>query len=362
MSARGRPALGWSRAGEVGVEPALREWTRFAWRGWRDATAPAPAGPPPVEALRNLGLAPVVFRLLRRRDDARAAAFGDSHRNTAGSNLLQFARVARARDALAARGITPVLIKGAAFVLRYSPGDAGVRAFADLDLLVGPARFDVALEVLTTSGWRRGAPGLRYSSRVAPAIALVADDPSGMPVQLDLHRGLAQWPLLRRLPAKVMAAAEILGGWPVCSARHLALVAALHRARHAFANDARDLFDTMVATGGLDDASWAGLMEEAAAEGLTGALYGTMRQAAWWFAADEDAALRRVAALRRALGPVRRALLDRMADPALPLTRSSKWSGPAGRNFAVFPAAFHAPFASLVAAAVFLPRRVIEGR
>lgn len=342
--------------------PELREWTRFAWQGWHDATTRAPAGAPPSAGLRRLGLAPLVFRLLRRRDDERAAGFGDSHRNTAGSNLLLFARAARARDVLAQRAIVPVLIKGGAFVLRSSPNDAGVRAFADLDLLVGPARFDEALAALTAAGWRRGDPALRYSSRVAPAVALVTADPSGLPAQLDLHRHLAQWPLLRALPARVMAGAEPIGGWSVCSTRHAVLVAALHRARHAFANDARDLFDLWVSASGIDEEGWNGLVQEAAAFGLTGALYGAMRQAAWWFGGEDDVVTRRARSLRAPLGRLRAALLDRMAAPAFALTQASPWSGPAGRNFGVFPAAFHAPFASLVAAVVFLPRRVMEGR
>lgn len=347
--------------GGPGIEPALLEWARFAYRGWRDEGVSAPSGSPPAAGIECLGLGPLLHRALRHRRDARAEAFAVAHQRAAGPNLALVGRVARARDALLAHGITPVLIKGGAFLLRHSPGDLGVRALADFDLLVGPERFDEAFARLAEAGWRRLVPALTHSSRVAPAITLVTTDARGISVQLDLHRHLAQWPLLKEFPARVIAQAETVGGWPMSTVAHSALLVAAHRARHAFANDARDLVDLAAASHAMDDAAWVRVEDEGAELGLTGALYGAMRQAAWWLDEEGGPGARRAAAVRARLGRGRVALLDRMADPRFVLMRSSPWAGPLGRNFAVFPAAFHAPWRSLVAAAVFLPRRVMEG-
>lgn len=345
-----------------GIEPALREWARFAFRGWRDEGVPAPAGSPPAAGIERLGLGPLLHRALRDRRDARAEAFAVAHQRAAGPNLALVGRVARARDALLAHGITPVLIKGGAFLLRHSPGDLGIRALADFDLLVGPERFDEAFARLAESGWRRLVPALRHSSRVAPAITLVSTDARGVDVQLDLHRHLAQWPLLKEFPARVISQAETVGGWPMSTLAHAALIVGAHRARHAFANDARDLVDLAAASHALDDGAWARVAGEATGLRLTGALHGALRQAACWLDEEDGPLARRAAFLRSHLGRARAALLDRMSDPAFVLTRSSPWSGPLGRNFGVFPAALHAPWRALVAAAVFLPRRVVEGR
>jgi hypothetical protein len=191
-------------------------------------------------------------------------------------------------------------------------------------------------------------------------VTLSADLGGGAEVQLDLHRHLAQWPLLSGLPAEVLQRSEVVNGWRLPSLADAALVLAVHRARHAFANDARDLVDLRHNLAELDDRAWDQLAVDARRLGLTGALYGAMRQALWWFADDLDPALGRLGRLRCELGLVRRAAIDRMANISLPLTQSSPWGGPLGRNFGVFPAAFHAPLRSIVAAAVFLPRRVAE--
>ncbi len=338
----------------------LGAWTRFVARGWRDPSVAAPGCDLPAADLVRLGIGPLAYRVLRDRGDARALQFEPHHRRASLQNLATVARVAPARELLGSRGITPVLIKGGAFLLRHSPSDLGVRAMADFDLLVGPERFDEAFAVLTEAGWRRASPELKYSSRVSPAVTLFSADAHGATVQIDLHRHLAQWPLLKELPAVVIAHAEEQGGWVLPSARHAALIVALHRARHAFANDGRDLLDLAVSTSGIDDSGWAAVLDEARALGVTGALCGAMGQAAWWFGGDGDPLACRSLALRARLGHVRVALLDRMAAPACALTQTSPWSGPVGRNFGVFPAAFDAPLRSLVAAAVFLPRRVME--
>jgi hypothetical protein len=340
---------------------ALREWTRFAYAAWLDHAVSPPEAPLPADDVRRLGVAPLLHRVLKDRGDPRAQALGQTYRSVAASNLLLFGSVARARDALLARGIVPVLIKGGAFLLRHSPGDVGVRALADLDLLVGQERFDEAFAVLEEAGWRRASPELKYSSRVAPAITLFQSDGGGRCGQLDLHRHLAQWPLVRTFPARVIGDAVEVGSWPVCAVHDVPLVVSLHRARHAFASDARDLFDLAICCDALDDEQWSRMTDDAQDLGLTGALYATLRQATWWFAGSHPRLPRRVAALRGQLALVRAAVLDHVAGPELGVMQRSPWAGPLGRNLGVFPAALHSPLASLVAAAVFLPRRIAEG-
>jgi hypothetical protein len=343
-------------------DASMRRWAWFASRGWRDASMEPPTGEFPVGALRRLGLAPMAHQALRVLGDPRAAELAEDYRTAASRNLALFAKVAAAREVLDAAGIPAVLIKGGAFLVRCCPRDFGTRPMADLDLLVGPDRFDEAFSLLSNAGWRRTSPELKYSSRVSPAVTLSADLGGGAEVQLDLHRHLAQWPLLSGLPAEVLQRSEVVNGWRLPSLADAALVLAVHRARHAFANDARDLVDLYCCIADLDDGDWRHLVVEAGRLGLTAALYGAMRQSLWWFADDLDPALWRLAALRRELGVFRRTAIDRMANISLPLTQSSRWGGPLGRNFGVFPAAFHAPLRSIVAAAVFLPRRVLEPR
>jgi hypothetical protein len=89
--------------------------------------------------------------------------------------------------------------------LRHPSSDLGVRAMADFDLLVGPERFDEAFAVLTEAEWRRSSPELKYSSRVSPAVTLSSADVHGATVQIDLHRHLAQWPLLKEMAGLVLA-------------------------------------------------------------------------------------------------------------------------------------------------------------
>ena len=320
-----------------------------------------PEVPVPVDSIRQLRLSGLLHRALRTRDDSRASAFATDYRTTTVRNLLLLERAAAARDLLASEGVPCVPIKGAAFLIRFSSDDLGVRPLADVDTLVPDDAFERALTLLAGHGWLPIENRKVRSGPTAPAVTLAAETKAGW-TQVDLHRQLAQWPLLPWLPREVLARAEACHGWLVPTVSDTVLVAALHRARHGFLLDARDLVDVQRAVEGLDEDEWRRLCREAARHGLTGAVYATMRQATWWFGAAGE--LERpsapVSELRGTIGPLRRTLLERMARVAGPYASAPVWQRPVVRNFTVNLAAFHAPARVLVSAATFLPRRAWE--
>lgn len=340
----------------------LREWTRFALAAWRAESAIPPAGQVPAEGIRRFGLAPLLWHLLNLRSDSRREAVWNDFRLATCQNALLAARVTPVRDALLACGISPVLIKGSAFLLRYSPGNWGIRQLADFNLLVEGAQFSDGLVALMRLGWEHVNPRMTFSNRVAPSVELIFADEGGGTVQLDLHRSLALWPLVRGFPALVARRSGRLDGWRVAGVKDSILIVGLHRARHVFANDGRDLFDLAVMLDGLGEEAWADLLEDACSLGLAGALYGALLQAAWWFGNDASLLETRLDDVRARLPRARVGALNRMARPVYALTHSSPFATPLGRHFAVFPSAFDAPVASLVAAAMFLPARLAEGR
>jgi hypothetical protein len=315
-----------------------------------------------MEGLERLRLTPLLFRALRDRGDPRAAELAAGHDRVAAANLVLFSRVADARDVLGQRGLAGVLFKGGAFLVRYSRRDIGMRALGDLDLLVPRERFAEAVAALREAGWRTALEGYHRSGEVAPAhtLCIGEDGDPGGAVQLDVHRQLAQWPLLRTLPARVLSRCEAVGGWRVPSPVDTLLIAALHRARHGFLLDARDLVDLQRTADDLDEAGWRLLADEAGRARLTGAVYAALRQAHWWFGADDEVQRRGRALLRLGLGGLRASLLERMAPGSGPYVPSPVWQRPLARNLLVFPVAFRAPLASLAAAGTFLPRRAWE--
>lgn len=69
-------------------------------------------------------------------------------------NQFGFAGVKRAIVALRARGIEPVLAKGGSLATTVY-AEPGTRVMHDVDLLIGPERFDDALDALDAAGWRQ---------------------------------------------------------------------------------------------------------------------------------------------------------------------------------------------------------------
>lgn len=85
-------------------------------------------------------------------------------------------------DALAAGGVRAVVLKGLALAHLYYP-HRSLRPMADLDLLVGPSRWDEARQIVEELGWRRLAPepASRLAHLHAEAFTLAGE------VELDLH-------------------------------------------------------------------------------------------------------------------------------------------------------------------------------
>ena len=85
-------------------------------------------------------------------------------------------------DALAARGIKAVVLKGLALAHLYYP-HRSLRPMEDIDLLVGPGAWEEARQAVEELGWRRLAPepASRRAHLHAEAFTLTGE------IELDLH-------------------------------------------------------------------------------------------------------------------------------------------------------------------------------
>ncbi len=90
----------------------------------------------------------------------------------------------RAVDALAARGVEALWLKGAALAMQ-SPDDFSVRSMGDLDVLVQPEGIDRARAALRDAGWSDGVADPSYAEHHHDAPMLWRAG-----VRLELHRGL----------------------------------------------------------------------------------------------------------------------------------------------------------------------------
>lgn len=85
------------------------------------------------------------------------------------------------------KGITPLVIKGAAWIPLYYSGDLGLRKLEDIDLYVGRADFMQSLEILLSHGWEIASLAERayLNPTFAHAVSLVKNN-----FHLDLHAHL----------------------------------------------------------------------------------------------------------------------------------------------------------------------------
>ena len=81
---------------------------------------------------------------------------------------------------LAAEGIEPVIAKGASLVTTVF-AQVGTRAMADVDLVIGPERFEAARDALLAAGWRRVDP---VDGPFFHAVALIDD----LGRNIDVHK------------------------------------------------------------------------------------------------------------------------------------------------------------------------------
>ena len=99
------------------------------------------------------------------------------------------ALAASTSDRLAAAGIPSILLKGPATALRLYPDEPGGHGYLDVDLMVAPAQFDAAEQVLEALGYRDLAAGVR--DHELPWHERPWRSPAPVDLTVDLHRGFA---------------------------------------------------------------------------------------------------------------------------------------------------------------------------
>ncbi|MEQ1870858.1 MAG: nucleotidyltransferase family protein [Vicinamibacterales bacterium] len=337
----------------------LRAWTTFAWARWRGADIAPPAAPLCAPLLRNLGLAPLLYRALDDADDGRADQFRADHRYAATASLLRLTHTGRLRDRLEAAGIPVVLLKGAAILLRFAPDDLGIRPMSDLDWLVPAEQYSAAAALLQREQFRQAHPDLARSSRLAPAQAFV-NDGGAMGVEIDLHRAIAPWPLDRGLAARTLRQRELHGGWYVPSAPDALAIAAVHRARHGFVWSCLDLLDVRLLMDAIVDEAWPECLEQLREVHAVHATYATFRQALHVFGGEQPRDQARLAALRSSLRLSQCEALERLAPLDGAFVPRLDRERPLIRSFVVQPLVSGSWWRSVAAAAVYLPVRLVE--
>lgn len=207
--------------------------------------------------------------------DAAAATRGSERENAAMRRMVVDAATAEVVGALRERAVRPILIKGATIARwLYPPGSR--RTYIDVDLLIRPADFDRAAEVLAALGYRQLLP--------EPAIGTpAADHPSWYAVHftragarqadVDLHQTVfwatvdhdSVWELMSRgTEAITIGGIEVEA--PGYAAR--ALLLPLHAAQHGQV-EGTPIDDLKLAVASLDDSLWREAAELAARIGAS---------------------------------------------------------------------------------------------
>lgn len=226
------------------------------------------------------------------------------------------------RRALRPRGIQPILLKGAAYLLAELPAARG-RLFGDVDLLVPRSQIEATEAALIDAGWAFDAELSDYDSRyyrqwmheIPPLYHQQRD------TALDLHHSIL--PPTARVQVNTAALfedARELPGLP--GLRVLAPVTMfLHSAAHLFHegeldNGLRDLFDldALLRDFGRDPGFWTALAPRARQLGLSRPLFHALRYTTRLLGTPVPAEVMREAA---ADPPRWRGLLDACYERAL---------------------------------------------
>lgn len=226
------------------------------------------------------------------------------------------------RRALQPRGIEPIVLKGAAYLLLDLPASHG-RLFGDVDLLVPKAQMAEAEAGLMEAGWAFDAALSDYDSRyyrdwmheIPPLYHQQRD------TALDLHHTILP-PTAR---VKVNTEALFADAQPLADLPGLRVLAPvtmfLHSAAHLFHegeldNGLRDLFDldALLRDFGRDPAFWAALVPRARVLGLTRPLFHALRYTTRWLGTPVPGDVLREAAVD---APRWQALMDGCYDRAL---------------------------------------------
>lgn len=336
-----------------------RQWATFAFARWRGKRSGVPAVPIPERDIRRLGLAPLVHRALAAADDPRASRFVADYRHSLTANMLRLTRVARVLDAFEVAGIRAVLLKGAAFLSRFSASDPALRPMSDVDVLVGGRSWDAAVDVLGAARFTPAAERYEISAAAAPGRSFLLGG-GALDLEIDLHRAVEQWPLYTRLATQTLVRAERVGGSWLPAIPDAIACASVHRARHAFVWSCLDLIDVRCLMDALDDDAWGACVDDLIRTGALAATYATFRQALFALGDVGPADTHRLAMLAARLTPGRRDRLHRIAPedgafrPPLSLDR------PLTRNLVIQPAVTGSYVRPLAGALVYLPLRVVD--
>jgi hypothetical protein len=188
-------------------------------------------------------------------------------------NLVIQRELAQMLEALNARSIVPVLLKGAAYIKDQTYADAGARMLGDLDILVARDQTDTAVQVLRSLGYSpAGRPGRDYDEHhhTEPLRK------PGCQAYVEIHREAIAAPLTSVLPAsRILRDADAREeGYAVPSATHSATISFLHsqvidRCDATARINIRSLMDIarLDAQYG-DEIDWGGILESMTANGL----------------------------------------------------------------------------------------------
>ncbi|HEV8338893.1 MAG TPA: nucleotidyltransferase family protein [bacterium] len=119
-------------------------------------------------------------------------------------SALAFERFAAVLTALRARGVRPIVLKGAALA-RWIYADPALRPFTDIDLLVPAGDVTPTHDLLTELGYRLGTGQLTTATDLTWRHARGYYDPAGNRPTLDVHWRLAGYPFLIEVSYETLA-------------------------------------------------------------------------------------------------------------------------------------------------------------
>lgn len=246
-----------------------------AWRRFAIAGGAPPEGLPPWSALYRDGLLLRVARRLGRPVPEAFTAFATA---TRAANIVRLRDLHEVAATLATSGVDCVAVKGAARLV-VAPACVATRPMSDLDLLVAPRDYADAVAALEQSGFRAIDERRPVSSSWTCEVELRRQRGS-FTTAIDLHRGLHHGPVWRELAEGVLDRARVVGGVSVPSPVDALLIIAAHRTRHDFRGDLREVGDAWELLAALSEEEAAGLVQQAGAAQLGGALWALLYELA----------------------------------------------------------------------------------
>lgn len=298
----------------------VQRWGRWAWDAVQGADSTAAPAEMPVEELCAFGLAGLVHAALKTAGDPRHASLGPRAREVIAANLMRPLVLEPVLSAFDRAGIRAVLFKGAATTERFEIL-RGIRGVGDADLLVAPADFGRAREVLSGLGFSAEASSEPVSHWSNNERSFVRSDGG---LEIDLHRGLHRWPLFTRLSeAVVTTSIQANHGWRP-QLEMIPLIVAAHRAKHGYTADVRELLDVAVTFRAFEPSRFSALVGRSFELGVAGALYGLWTLVRSWFGPTSRAESAAYADLREQLG-WRRPLVDALVALDGPADINKPW-------------------------------------